>query len=636
MRTRDRGKLRSWVQTAAAIALVIGLIVLACWAWSWLRRQALGEVSARTQLAASALTADAQARFARIKQGLRLLALRAPPGFPETNPGWRRDAEFYIGSFDGLSVIYWVDQDFLVRAAVSELAGDPPLGASAATLHTDTRQQLLWHAINLESGFGGFVVGLVDLRQFILRPFGDALGDYEMAVYRSGELIGTTADWLDVDPEFFNQSVIELEESSTLSVLLAPTPQHIDSALSIPNYVLLTSILLLGFIVAIGIVVSLRRRVRVQEQLSAQWRDFESVLDGIEQAVYVASLDSHEILFANRYLRDLLEGNPVGKICHEVLQGSEVPCKFCTNELLTELGGPYVWEHFNPVIERHYLITDHLIDWSNGEQARLEIAMDVTELKQAEEERRTLELQLRHAQKLESIGTLASGVAHEVNNPLMGMINYAELIKERSNDAEKVTEYSQEIIQEGFRIAEIVRNLLSFSRQDVGALVRTEVRSVLDSALSLLSSQLRKDQITVETEISPAKLSLVCRPQQLLQVIVNLLTNAMDALNDKYEGHDPDKKVEVRAWFDDEKNEVTISVADCGSGIPAEIQDRIFDPFFTSKPRTEGTGLGLAISHGIVEDHGGRITVESTEGVGTTCLVRLPEEPAPNRSEFLP
>ena len=238
---------------------------------------------------------------------------------------------------------------------------------------------------------------------------------------------------------------------------------------------------------------------------------------------------------------------------------------------------------------------------------------------------RAIEGQLRQAQKLESIGTLASGVAHEVNNPLMGMINYAELIKDRVADDERAHEYARSIIAEGNRIATIVRNLLSFARQDEVVSSPASIADVIASALSLLHASLRSHQIQVSLEIADELPLVTCRSQQIQQVIVNLLTNAQAALDERYPRFDPDKTLMIRAVVHREAETwLRVCVEDHGNGIPESLRDRIFDPFFTSKTRDQGTGLGLSVSHGIIKEHGGRLTFETQEGEFTRFYVDLP------------
>ncbi len=254
----------------------------------------------------------------------------------------------------------------------------------------------------------------------------------------------------------------------------------------------------------------------------------------------------------------------------------------------------------------------------------ISIGTDVSERRRAEQERAELEAQLRQQQRLESVGTLASGVAHEINNPVQGIMNYAELITAGAEDPALVREFAAEITNESQRVATIVRSLLAFSRQEREQDPEiAEVARVIESTLALIRTTLRKDQIRLEIDVAEGLPPIRCRPQQIHQILMNLVTNARDAVNDAVAGH---KVVRMQAsrYERDGRPWVRISVRDNGSGIPEGIRRRIFDPFFTTKRQDKGTGLGLAVSHGIAVDHGGRIEVESEVGVGSTFHLELP------------
>jgi len=247
---------------------------------------------------------------------------------------------------------------------------------------------------------------------------------------------------------------------------------------------------------------------------------------------------------------------------------------------------------------------------------------DITPRKRAEEEKLAMESNLRQRQKLQSLGTMARGVAHEINNPLMGMINYADLIKERT-DAEQLSEFAGVIMSEGQRIAKIVSGLLSFSRQETGAPNLVPMKDIINNSLTLVGSLLRADQIAVELDI-PEELSFVkCRRQQIQQVLINLLINAQYYLNERYPAYDEDKilRIVVRPFEENGAAWIRTTVEDHGGGIPDDVLARIFDPFFSTKPRHEGPGLGLSVSFGIIEEHEGRLTAESV--VGETTRIHM-------------
>ncbi|MEI7732227.1 MAG: PAS domain S-box protein [Verrucomicrobiota bacterium] len=265
------------------------------------------------------------------------------------------------------------------------------------------------------------------------------------------------------------------------------------------------------------------------------------------------------------------------------------------------------------------------------------IVQDITERKQLEQDRLAMETQLRQQQKLESIGTLAAGVAHEINNPINGVMNYAQLILDKAEPGSRSAEFAAEIIHESERVANIVRSLLQFSRQEKQEYSPRHIPDLIEQTLTLVRTVIRHDQIDLRVEVPPDLPAIKCRSQQIQQVLLNLLTNARDASNAKYPKYDADKIIILSAQLIAEggvrKAElaspnseicIRITVEDHGTGIPVEIQGRIFDPFFTTKSRSEGTGLGLAISHGIVKEHQGKLWLESELGKGTKFHVDLP------------
>ena len=256
----------------------------------------------------------------------------------------------------------------------------------------------------------------------------------------------------------------------------------------------------------------------------------------------------------------------------------------------------------------------------------LGIFWDITDQKRIEEERKTMEAQLRQAQKLESIGTLASGVAHEINNPINGIMGYAQLMLDRPEDQDRVTRYAGEVIRESERIAGIVRHLLTFARDDRETPVETDLAEVVEGTLSLVQTILRHDHVQLEVGVPEDLPPVQCRPQQVQQVLMNLITNARDALNEKFPDHDPEKRLSIRASACEREGKmwVRLSVEDRGTGISEEVRERMFDPFYTTKGRRHGTGLGLSMSHGIVREHQGELTVETEPGQFTRFHLDLP------------
>ncbi len=225
--------------------------------------------------------------------------------------------------------------------------------------------------------------------------------------------------------------------------------------------------------------------------------------------------------------------------------------------------------------------------------------------------------QLAHSAKLASIGELAGGIAHEINNPITSILALTSHMAEGS-EGERLSPRGRRnlrlVVGQTERVAELVRGLLTFSRQTQLHLADVDVRKVIASALELLSFKFNDTGIVVRREIEPTLPLVHADASRLAEVFVNLISNAVDAMPGA-------GTLVIRAFEQD--SEVRVEVQDSGIGIPAADLPRIFDPFFTTKEPGRGTGLGLAISHGIVKDHGGQIWACSEPGTGTTMVVTL-------------
>jgi nitrogen-specific signal transduction histidine kinase len=261
--------------------------------------------------------------------------------------------------------------------------------------------------------------------------------------------------------------------------------------------------------------------------------------------------------------------------------------------------------------------------------------VDITEYKHAENERQRLEAQLRQSQKLEAIGTLAGGIAHEFNNVLAGLLGFATLLHHEIPPESRAGSYVQQVRQAGRRAHELVQQLHTFSRAESVAREPLPVGAVVEEALTLLRASL-PSTIDIQYQVSEPGMMVYANQTQLHEVIINLGANADHAMRETG-GRltvclDP---VEVDPAFAathpplSPGRHVCLTIADTGSGIAPEVIEHLFEPFFTTKPIGEGTGMGLAIVHGIVTSHDGAITVESSRESGTRFAIYLPRLDAP-------
>jgi two-component system NtrC family sensor kinase len=234
-----------------------------------------------------------------------------------------------------------------------------------------------------------------------------------------------------------------------------------------------------------------------------------------------------------------------------------------------------------------------------------------------------------HSEKMASLGKLAATVAHEVNNPLFGMLTYARLTMKEvvksdlpEDKRKRILEYQEIIDRESKRCGELMKGLLTFARQSPPQHAMTQLNMIVARAHALVAHQYELAQIELIVQTDPALPEISCDPDQIQQVLIVLLVNACEAL-----GHGGAVTVSTRTL--DAGQGVLISVRDTGPGIPSEVQAQIFEPFFSTKDDQHRTGLGLAVARGIVDRHGGTITVDSKPGEGAEFRVQLPLSTGP-------
>jgi len=272
-------------------------------------------------------------------------------------------------------------------------------------------------------------------------------------------------------------------------------------------------------------------------------------------------------------------------------------------------------------------------------------AEDITERKRAEEEKRQLQTQLLHAQKLEAIGTLAGGIAHDFNNILAAVIGYADMAKEEVQEGTSLARDLDQVLKAGHRAKDLVKQILAFSRQAEHEPVSFYPAAVVKEAIKLLRPTLPAT-IAISTDLDEQAGPVRIDPTQMHQVLINLCTNAFHAMEDQCGELDIRlRRVELNAANVAARPKarpgpyIELAISDTGPGIPPEALDRIFDPFFTTKELGKGTGMGLSIVHGIIKSCEGFVTVDSIPGQGSTFHVFLPiaaeDQPAPASTEDL-
>lgn len=491
------------------------------------------------------------------------------------------------------------------------------------------------------------------------------------------------------------------------------------------------------------------RLKRAEESLRENSNRLSVILDGINALIYVADMETYEILFVNKFGREIW-GEIIGKTCWKVLQcGQSGPCSFCTNDrLLNAAGEPtgvYLWEFQNTITGNWYDCRDQAIRWSDGRLVRMEIATDITARKEGEKhrllqstalqaaanaiaitdrsgtiewvnpaftlltgytsseaigknprellksgvhdpafyqklwqtlqagevwrgemvnrhkdgslypegqtitpvmdkdgnithfiaikrdltEQHKLEAHLQHAQKMESVGTLAGGIAHDFNNILTAIIGYGTLVlmKMEKDDPNRLP--IEHMLEASDRAAHLTKDLLLFSRKQATNKKHCDLNLVVAKVEKFLIRVIGED-IACQIVLPDAPVPVFADDYQLEQVLMNLATNARDAMPQGgaltiTTGHTVlDGEFVTNYGFGQPGSYALITVTDTGTGMDDTTRRRIFEPFFTTKEVGKGTGLGLAVAYGIIQQHDGFINVYSESGTGTTFRIYLP------------
>ena len=347
------------------------------------------------------------------------------------------------------------------------------------------------------------------------------------------------------------------------------------------------------------------------------------LFQAIQDPVLVVTPDGIIIDANNAALRaaEKHQSEILGQGICKIIHGGSSPHIKCPLEEFLLTCSSRVEETTLPGLAGEYLLTISPVkDKDDTVRKILLVARELTsdEMKKADS--------LRTAQ-MAAIGELAAGVAHEVNNPITGIINFAQLLLDDSEKESLQAELLGRIVNEGERIALITKNLLSFARESENVKEPIDIVQVIKDSLSLVEHQFKKDGIKISTEYPVEPCQLSGNFTQLQQVILNLLSNARFALNERHLNSSPDKIIEITCLTfirEEGKPVIQICIKDTGTGIPQGILKRLFEPFFTTKPSGKGTGLGLSISYGIIQDHGGIIKIDSIMHQYTKMIIELP------------
>lgn len=362
-----------------------------------------------------------------------------------------------------------------------------------------------------------------------------------------------------------------------------------------------------------------RAEVRLRNKKNELQAIFDSVNDGVIVFDHAGTVQNLNHVCPQFFPDKVLPGGSCRDIFHPELAASPHSCpvelalsgeRVETSLVLTQPGN----------IIRYIDITANPIHDALGEKTRALLFLRDVTLK------RVQELQLIQTDKMSSIGVLATGVAHEINNPLTSVAGYAEaLLRRFSEDAQLLNDsrldifpkYLEVIVRESYQCKKIIGSLLNFGRKSNGIIGRADINGILQEILELLHHQSNYKKVEVAINVQENIPLIQCDPSELRQIFMNLLLNACHAISNS-------GLVEITTKHSAGEQSVYVQVRDTGCGIAPEIIDQIWDPFFTTKEPGKGTGLGLALTYNIVKRHGGEISVKSTVGKGSQFTVRLP------------
>jgi signal transduction histidine kinase len=359
-----------------------------------------------------------------------------------------------------------------------------------------------------------------------------------------------------------------------------------------------------------------------EEKFRKLSQEFDALLNAIPDSLMLIGPDL-EIRWANAKASHALNkmvSDLTGHCCYSVSENNSAHCKECpvcpvVKSFLSGQAETQISTRDGRVLdERAFPIKD-------GEIVNnvILVTRDITE-------KMTLEAEAMQASHLAALGELAAGVAHEINNPINGIINYAQILLNKSNKQSMANDFGRLIIEESDRIANIVSSLLSFARGGQDGKRPAHIDKVLADTLTLTQAQLRKEGIHLTTDIPPDLPQVVINVHLIQQVFLNIINNARYALNLQYPTPHDGKLIKIggEELLIEGLPHIRITFYDQGTGIAADILAKIKSPFFSTKPSGRGTGLGLTLSHNIITDHDGKLWFESVENEFTKVALELP------------
>jgi two-component system, NtrC family, sensor kinase len=355
---------------------------------------------------------------------------------------------------------------------------------------------------------------------------------------------------------------------------------------------------------------------RLFQVVSRSQKEWETTFDAMQDCVSVHDTTG-KVIRANVALARRLKTIPqnvIGRYCSEIYspEGSGLnPCRHtrtlkATSFSVEEIALPVMGGTFQISVSPWY-------DKNSRLAGSIHVAKDISNEK-------LLQQQLIQSEKLSAIGELISGIAHELNNPLTGVMGYSQLLQLRKDLDERAKDNLLKINNLALRCQKIVQNLLSFARKQKPERTLSDINDIIEKTVELRSYELQVNNIEISRQLDRNLPKTIADAHQLQQVFLNILTNAEQAM---LEAHANGSLI-IRTHADDSKTRIIVEIIDDGPGIPESYLTRIFDPFFTTKEVGKGTGLGLSLSYGIIKEHGGNIYARSQLGEGSIFVIELP------------
>ncbi len=347
---------------------------------------------------------------------------------------------------------------------------------------------------------------------------------------------------------------------------------------------------------------------RLFESVALAQSELKNIFESISDMVYFTEKDCTIMRINQAVVRklDRPEEEIIGKKCYSVFHGKDKPWEKCPHCQSINSRKPFVGELDEPNLDGTFVVSNSPIFDSGGNfVGTVHISRDITEL-------RTLRERVAHSERMAALGELAARVAHEIRNPLISIGGFARRLEKKLTDDTR--EYAKIIVNEVSRLENILKEILGFVKSSRIVKTRVDINEIITNITDFITPEINQKQNVLKKELSEVPVMTLIDPDRIKEAVLNIIANANQAT---YQG-----TITVRTR--QEENEAVIEVLDIGCGIKEEDIKSIFNPFFTTRP--EGTGLGLAVTHKIIQEHNGKIKVESVWGSGTAFRIYLPLE----------